>query len=220
MKNRTIEVANNLPKVSFLSQKFSVKLNLIPLLKVGFMLCLISLTTEVLSQQKYEKESRIKGKNAPINAINFVNSLGATGKIKWYLEENLDNKSVEAKFKFNKKRFSIEFDTSGLIQDVEIKIDELEIESSIKSAINFQLDSICSKYKIKKIQVQYAGSESVLLSFLKNSVTKEKPTTKYEIVAKCKSNNKTELIEYLFSANGQLLEISKIVFKNSSNLEY
>lgn len=67
---------------------------------IVFILLIIS-THHLCAQQKYEKESRLKEKNIPLKARDFIGSLSVTGSIRWYLEEGLDRKSIEAKFKLN-----------------------------------------------------------------------------------------------------------------------
>lgn len=181
-----------------------------------FTLC----TQNAYGQQKYEKESHLTLKSAPPVALVFINDLEITNRIKWYSEVSLKSKSIEAKFKLDNKRHSIEFDTTGIIQDVELEMKWTEMQSHLKDSINSQLSSICSSYKISKIQIQYSGSQSDLLSFLKDGAATENLTINYEIIVKCMNNNKTELFEYLFSDEGRLLETFKIIFKNSSNLEY
>ncbi len=171
-------------------------------------------------QEKYEKESRINAKLVPQRAIEFIDSLGIDRKIKWYSEIGLKNKSIEAKFKLNGKRYSVEFETNGIIQDVEIEIKLQELSSRLRQSINSQLSQICSSHKISKIQIQHSGNRSLLLSFLNKKTTKDSITTRYELVSKCKKNKKVELFEYLFSNEAKLLKTSKIIFKSSSNLEY
>ena len=177
-------------------------------------------STSVYSQQKYEKESRLNHKDVPSTALDFINAVEITNKIKWYAEDGLESKSIEAKFKLNKKRHSVEFDTTGIIQDVEIEINRQELQPQLRDSIHSQLCRICSRYNISKIQVQYSGSQSILLSLLKGEEPIENFTTKYEIITKCVAERKTELFEYLFSDEGKILKTSKIIFKNSSNLEY
>lgn len=176
-------------------------------------------TQQAYSQQKYERESRLAPENVPPAALEFINALEISSRVKWYSEIGLESKSIEAKFKRNGQRHSIEFDTTGAIEDVEIEVKLLELQAHAKDAIISQLTSICSRHKISKIQIQYTGSKPGLLSFLNGAATSEDLTKKYEVVAKCVTR-KAGLFEYLFSDQGMLLETSEIIFKNSSNLEY
>lgn len=174
----------------------------------------------LFAQQKYEKESRINSKDVPTKAMNFIDSINLKNKVRWYLEEGLDIKSIEAKFKNNSKKYSIEFDTLGNIQDAEIEITWGEAQVPFIDSINSQLKKDCLKHKIVKIQIQYSGTSSEILSKLRGNKLSGNLNIKYEIVVKCKSKNTVVLFEYLFNKKAQLISRSEIIFKNSSHLEY
>lgn len=178
------------------------------------------LSESLYSQQKYEKESRLKIEEVPQAALEFIEAAKIPNKVKWYIEYGLEDNSIEAKFKLNKKRHSVEFDTLGTIEDIEIEIMTQELLPELQKTIAIALSSICLSHEISKIQKQYTGTETVLLSLLKNLGFDGNFTTKYEIIANCESESKTEQFEYLFNDEGKLLQQFKIIFKNSSNLEY
>ena len=174
----------------------------------------------LFAQEKFEKERRIKKANVPAEALSFVEALDIKSKVKWFKEEGLSQKSIEAKFKHHKAKYSVEFDTLGKVEDVEIGVKWSELASNLGDSICLQLNSACSKYKIVKVQEQYSGDASALISMLKAGTNRSSLTIKYELVVKCHQQKKVDLFEYLFSDKGQLISISKIVFKNSSHLEY
>jgi hypothetical protein len=146
--------------------------------------------------------------------------LNLTTKIKWFLEEGLISKSVEAKFKYNRQKYSVEFDTIGSIEDVEILIPNNDIQSATLIAINDKLEKECKGFKIIKTQRQFTGNERDLFLLLEKGIVSEALKIKYELVVKCKGEREVNLFEYLFTADGVLETKSKIVFKNSSHLEY
>lgn len=172
------------------------------------------------AQQKYEKESRLKEKDVPSAAIEFIDSIGTGENIKWYLEEGLNRTSIEAKFKLNDKNYSIEFDTLGNLEDAEIQIKWDDIQKSVRDSISSQLNHDCEKLKIRKVQTQYSGDLKSILSSLRNNKENNHVVIRYELVVKCNANGNVSLFEYLFSSEGQKISSSQIVFKNSSNLEY
>jgi hypothetical protein len=174
----------------------------------------------IFAQQKLEKESRLKEENIPTLAASFMDSLDIHGKTKWYLEQGLDRSSVEAKFKLDKRKYSVEFDRNGILEDVEIQIKQHELEDSINDSISFYLSNDCSKFKIRKIQIQYSGDRSTLLAKIKDGKVVAPYTVRYELVVKCRDKREVALFEYLFSDSGKKLTRSQIIFKNSSNLEY
>ena len=67
------------------------------------------------SQDKYEKEYRIKYEEVPKSALNFINSINFSNKIKWYKEESLKSYTYEAKTIHKDIKFSVEFDIDDVI---------------------------------------------------------------------------------------------------------
>jgi hypothetical protein len=183
-------------------------------------LILGSFSNSLLAQQKFEKESRLKQNEVPSNALNFIDSLNLKNKVKWYLEEGLESKSIEAKFKRNRKKHSVEFDKLGNIEDVEIEIKWDELPTPLKNSISTRLQKDCKKHKIVKIQIQYTGNQMPLFLKLLSGKPTEDLTVKYEIIVKCRSEKSTELFEYLFTDKGHFVLASQIIFKPSYHLEY
>lgn len=52
------------------------------MLLIGF-----SCSANLLAQEKFEKESRIKQRDVPLKASSFMDSLKLNTKIKWYKED-------------------------------------------------------------------------------------------------------------------------------------
>lgn len=184
-----------------------------------FFICLLC-SDNLFAQDKFEKESRMKERDVPLKALTFMDSLNAHVKIKWYKEEGLSGNSIEAKFKHQKTKYSIEFTTLGEIEDIEIEVNWLDIELEVSNSITEHLKLDCSKHKIVKVQKQFTGSENDLFLVLRDDITNKKLGIKYEIIVKCNQQKEVNLFEYLFDQKGLLVSQSKIVFKNSSHLEY
>lgn len=190
--------------------------------KIKFLIFLIicSVANNLSAQDKFEKESRIKQRDVPSNALFFMHSLNNNAKIKWYKEEALNSESIEAKFKLNKTKYSIEFDSLGNIEDVEIEVHWQDLDKELSKSITNQLKQDCSKHKIFKIQRQFTGTENDLFLLLNNGTNSGQINIKYEIIVRCNEQKEVNLLEYLFNETGLLVSKSKIIFKNSSHLEY
>lgn len=171
-------------------------------------------------QQKFEKESRIRYADVPTAARSFVDTLAPGTKVKWYLEDGIDSQSMEAKYKRGGQWYSVEFDTLGRIQDIEIEIAEVALPPPVRAAIRHQLDADCARHQVRKAQVQYTGSPAALLLQVSDLGTSAAVATHYELVVKCRSGKQVGLYEYLFDAAGRVRTKSEIIFKNASNLEY
>ena len=181
-------------------------------------ICLIPLLLN--GQTKYEKESRIKTKEAPPNALEFINSQKGLKKVKWYLEESLNSHSIESKFKFNSLKHSVEFDTSGVLQDIEIEIKYEAIPPLAQKNLCTHLNQTYDQFRIKKIQEQYIGNYLSLVDFF---AIKDDPTRhqiRYEIVVQGKLKNQWEQYEIVFDHDGMHQGTSLIIMRNPDNLEY
>jgi len=172
------------------------------------------------AQIKYEREYDLRSHQVPQRARSFVDSCCAGSRVKWYGEESLTGKSVEAKLKYRGSVYSIEFDTSGKNQDVEKTISLNTIVSSVRQKIIHQLDSVFSKYVIEKIQVQWIGSNEMLFQMIQKNATVLPLTLNYEIVVKGRKANSISRYELLFDRNGVAVRVSKIVQRNTDNLDY
>lgn len=176
----------------------------------------------VLAQapRKFEKESRIKRADVPSEALAFIDSLALRGRVKWYMEQGLESQSIEAKFRNARQKFSVEFDTSGRIEDVEIEIQWSALKPALQAAIDQRLNEDCDKFLVDKIQEQHIGSRDYLQRVILNRWEINLLNPRYELVVRCKKNIQTTLFEYLFDATGKELAVTEIVLKPSSHLEY
>ncbi len=168
------------------------------------------------SQSKIEIEERIGKNEAPLEAQKFIDSLHFSSKVKWFVEQDT-RKTFEAKTKSKGKKYSIEFDSLGQIEDIEVVIKWNQIPLSTQNAICEKLHVDFEKFRIKRIQIQYSGKEIDLLNFETNT---ENLIIRYEIVLKGKKQSQSSLYEYLFSEKGEVEEEMQIDFRNTDNIEY
>lgn len=189
------------------------------ILTVGILLFIVFQMT-ANAQQKYERESRMKTDEVPVEALRFIEAVDMQTRWKWYYEENLKGNSVEAKTKYDGKRYSVEFDASGDIQDVEVETVLEEMDEKVSDKIMEELDSLFVRYKIEKIQVQYTAYRQLLISLLNDKSVVPDLNVQYEIVVKGRTANRPKLYELTFTDAGRLLESSEIIFRSTDHLEY
>lgn len=178
------------------------------------------LSIPLFSQSKFEREYRVKTNEIPSSARDFIDSCNFSKKIKWYGEESQNGKSFEAKVKENGRRYSIEFDTLGNLQDVEIKIEVDEVSSATHKAIQDHFNQVFVRHKIIKIQSQWTGDRAVLRELVRTNKTNAAYTLKYEIVVKGKKAGEVKWYEILFDETGNEEKILPIQFNNPDNLYY
>lgn len=178
-------------------------------------------TSFTFTQTKYEVEKRIKKDEVPQSAQDFINNFSPQKKVKWFKEKGVNSSSFEAKFHHDSHFYSVEFDTTGKIEDVELLINKDEVEKEILIKIEDYLTSSFERYKIQKIQIQYTGDKELLIG-LKNIHTVSIGQLKiaYELVVKGKKENHIVLIEFHFNQEGILIDESELELQNFDHLEY
>lgn len=181
---------------------------------------LSALSCVALGQHKYEREYRIDRGEVPEAARFFLDSAGFERRVKWYGEENLSGHSVEAKVKRKHHLYSIEFDTLGQLEDIEIKLHWAEVPEKVREKIKEKLHAAFVHHHIRKTQVQYSGSREQMLALVREQDVQEAYTTRYELIVRGKTKTDVKLYEMLFDAQGKLLQQSDIVLRNTDNLEY
>lgn len=174
----------------------------------------------VHAQQKFEREIRIRPQAVPAAAEAFVSACIDKGKVRWYKEINLGFYSFEAKATRNGHHYSIEFDSLGVIQDVEMVIRFDHLTNVVQSAITAELTGRCSKYRITRVQRQWTGSTRALQAVIREGSTAEQYTERIEIVFSCKTDKAPVLYEALFDAHGKLENLLEIIPRNTDNLDF
>lgn len=183
--------------------------------------CVIVLSSwKAYSQQKFEKESGISRKDLPAFAVHFESIFVHDQKIRWYLEEGFNGSTIEAKYTRNKEKYSVEFDSLGTIQDVEILVKWSDLSTETQGNIEAQFLKDSDKYKLSKIQVQYTGEQIMLQNSALSGECSENCLIRYEVVVRIKKEGVGNSYEYLFDKNGKLIQKMEIVNQSSSNLEY
>lgn len=174
------------------------------------------------AQVKYEKEYRIDAEEVPATALQFIAALDFPSKVKWYKEEGFQKTSIEAKTKDQLSRFSIEFSSSGLLEDIEIKCKWEQLPVQVRTSIAQYFSSNFQKHKIRKIQVQYQGQADALKAIRTNrpKSSTQQMEVRYELVVKVKRKDTYQLLELLFDDRGNYLQEWIIILKNTDNLEY
>lgn len=181
--------------------------------------CFLFLGNTIMAQTKFEKESRLSVHMVPDQAKQFVYQLLASKQVKWYHEIHETGQSIEAKTKYQNKKYSIEFNMDGSLQDIEVETHKDDISVKTYANITNVLEIKFDKHWIKKIQIQYSGSKEALLAFFKSGHPNN-ITTNYEIVLKGKTKNDKALYEYLFNEEGTLKSTKTIIFRNTDNIQF
>ncbi len=170
--------------------------------------------------QKFEREYGVSYPEVPESAVAFVKGCDFDRKIKWFKEESQDGISFEAKTKFRKTWFSLEFDTLGIVIDVEQKIKPKNMKPSDLEMINKALSGLFSKFKITKIQRQWKGAAPVLTQLIQTGKSKDDFQLAWEVVVRGRQDDQWNAYEVLISPKGEVKTVLKVIRRESDNLEF
>ena len=176
-----------------------------------------------IAQNKYEREYRIKKSQFPEEAIILISEkLEGAKRLKFYKETDSAKTSFEAKFKKDRLWYSVEFDESGKLEDIEILVKEVDLPSDTYSAILKYLDKSFLKYRIKKIQQQYPTNEGEELNkTIKNAFQNLiLPSINYELIIGGKKNQEYFDYEILFDSQGNFIQTRKSLPPNYDHVLY
>jgi hypothetical protein len=169
--------------------------------------------------QKIEREFRVAKKEFPTRAIDFLKQAKIDlDKVKWFEEIQNDQFFFEAKVKVDKHLFSIKFDSSGNLQDVEKLVVFKEMSVETQNMLSSALKQELGKFKIIKTQIQFTNCEMDKITL--NELSAENSIVRYEIELYFKKDTSKKLMEYLISDKGEILSAQEIVIRSTENLTY
>jgi len=190
-------------------------------LPVSFLFVLSSLFC--MGQEKFEREFKIKNDTIAENACVFIYQseiLEEKTRVDWYKEVSNRGTSLEAKFKQSGKHYSVEFSEAGVLEDVEIEIDSDQISEKTMENMEHVLSSEFEKWKIKRVQRQWVGSELNIINSFESDAAAEGVEENFEVIVKGRTKEDKNYFELLFSSEGKLLRKSKIIENSSDILIY
>lgn len=163
----------------------------------------------IWSQSKNEKERRIQFETFPQNAQTLINTFPEKVKrIRYYKEIDGDKESYETKFKYKNHWYSVEFDSVGLLEDVEILIKKRQFPDVVIARIKSYVEQQASKFDFIKIQEQYPYHKNSSETLFLNSIFENRTTiaSNYEIIIALKIKRQWQLQEITFDTKGKFLK--------------
>jgi hypothetical protein len=172
----------------------------------------------VFSQVKVEKELKIQRSRVPVKALDWLeDAIDQKKQLKWYYETDGDHQSFEAKFKRKGRSYSVEFDTDGVVEDIEIIEHWRKLPLLVRNNISDYLQAEFSKSRIDKVEFQYSGTEEALKNW-ENYSGVDQIVIKYEVEFYGKEANNKKFWEGLFDKDGNILNRREIIITPSNNL--
>lgn len=189
-------------------------------MKTALGIILLVFSATLSAQEKVEFEQRVNTREVPVTALDWLNdAYEKARRIKWYYEETSGLTSYEAKLKWKGHLHSVEFDTSGIVQDIEISIEWQELPEQTRQNITSYLDSAFSKYRVQKLQEQWTGAPDDLEDLI-DEEERDALTTRYEIEYYGKNEAHDSLWEGLFDSEGIMLNQRKVKLRPTDNLNF
>lgn len=177
----------------------------------------------VLAQEKYEREFRIRKAQFPESAYTAVKGyLNKTRRIRFYKEIDSSEQRFEIKFKKDRLHYSIEFDKNAKLEDVEIRVKEIDLPNASYSAIVSFLEATFEKHRIRKIQQQYprdafSSDTETLKKAFQNLLL---PQLKYELIILGKKEAGYNEYQVLFDSEGNFIRLRKALPANYDHVLY
>ena len=180
---------------------------------------LIFCPTAIFAQVKFEREFRLNSHEVAAPAKEVVATYPFNKRVKWYREESSTGASIEAKTCFKGQRFSLEFDTTGVLQDVEVEVKFSALRQDVRAAVESRFNADFKRWKIRKVQRQFSGAPDAVRRSSLEGASAEGANVHYEIVVRG-LKDLTELFEYTFDQSGTMISAKLIVLAPTDNLEY
>jgi hypothetical protein len=158
-------------------------------LKATIMIALcVLICSGVALCQKYEQESRIKEEQLPSAIPGYLDKYyPERSKVKHYEEYSKTGKDgvlrhyYESKFDSGHYRYSVKFDSSGALYDIERLIDMQQLPSQLKLQIEEDLSQYFQKHRTRKLQEVIDQAGTVIAYELVVKGSRERDVGYYEL---------------------------------------
>lgn len=176
---------------------------------------------------KRELEEYIAKSKLPAEVLRFIKLLPKKDvrKMRYYRETDGEAVGYEIKFFLRKRKYSIEFDSSGNLEDAEVGIPLNDISKDIRAQIETAFKTRFDRYKIRELQRQYvcAGSSAECTEKILRMTASEEVsglTVRYEIEVDGTKDGKHISREFLFDTAGNVQRVRTILRRQTDNIFY
>lgn len=194
-----------------------MKQNVLDMMKYNFIYLIFLCCFSTFSQTKNEREARINYALLPhVAKPCFIAIMSQVKSLKFYKETDGEKESYEAKFKFNKQYYSIEFSSIGVLEDIEITIKEKQIARDVLQIIQGYTNSYFDKTRFIKIQKQFVNNttknDEQFIQYILNNPNSLNPN--FEIIAELITNKTHVIKELTFNNTGEFVTSRIVEFED------
>ena len=168
---------------------------------------------------KQEVEKSIKQDEIPSKALKIIEEYFEEYEdIEFFKETDGETTTFEVKIDWQGYTYSVEFDETGVLLDIEQLIDISEIDNELRMAILQKIEDQYTKYEITRIQRQYSDGEldEKIEDFLEGDF--DDLNLRYELEIDAQNRKELGSFELLFDDNGTLLQKRKIIRRSIDNI--
>jgi hypothetical protein len=191
----------------------------------AFVVLVIYSLSSTAQEYKREKEERIRRRDMPEKAIEVLSPfLKQARKIRFYFETDGERKSYECKLKFRGIKYSIEFNESGDLEDVEFLVSGTDLPDITRDAIYEYLETEYDRYVISEFQKQYSSDKAGIKDerIIANALADNEVgmIIRYELEVDGNQDQKLISHELLFDHNGLFMRKRTIIRRQIDNILY
>ena len=182
----------------------------------------ISFTNLCVAQDtKDEVEQSISRDAMPAKSLYLINQFWKEEKkADFYRQSDGEMISYEVKFDWEDYQYSIEFDSTGLLIDIEQLIEFDELPEALRNTITEEIEKQYSKFRFTRVQRQFSDfeedGEEVFADILEEDF--EDLLIRYEIEIDAQNKEELGSFEMLFDDNGNFIQKRKIVRRSLDNI--
>lgn len=185
-------------------------------------LTLIPISIASAQDAKNEVEKSIGRDEMPPSSLLMLNQFwNEEKKADFYRQSDGEMISYEAKLVMKRHQYSIEFDSSGSLTDIEQLIKFEELSKAMQNTITEEIDEQYNRFRITRIQRQFSASEEgddddVLENVLNEDF--EDLIIRYEIEMDAQNKDELGSFELLFDEHGNYIQKRRIVRRSLDNI--
>ncbi|HOP44055.1 MAG TPA: hypothetical protein PLA11_11100 [Flavobacteriales bacterium] len=187
--------------------------------RINLLLLGVGMAWQLPAQFKYEHEERMAAEAVPGTARAVVEMLELQGRVRWYREQGYDRTSIEAKVRHRGKRYSIEFDAGGRLEDVEVEVSQRTVPVVVWKRISALLTDSLGRYRVQKLQERYTGRPEAVKRHLHGQHS-EDVLAGYELMVSAREEGAYVLFEYEFTADGAFVRRDRVVLHHADHIMY
>ena len=157
---------------------------------------LLALAPQAAEAQKVEREYGLKAHEVPAGVHAYLDSAYQSARRrKFYYDIGEDRTSIEAKFHYEGRRYSLEFDTTGRWLDTEVELPVDEIDDQVWAAVCEPWTQRFERFRVARVQEHHGRDGSHY----------------FEVEVRARKDYEWTAYQYRLMADGTVLDEQEII---------